>query len=1154
MSVTGRQNNLFLAEDWKQVYQTFRNADFASYDFENLRRVMIQYIREKYPEDFNDYIESSEYLALIDAIAFLGQSLSFRIDLNARENFLELAERRESILRLAQLISYNPSRNVCANGLLKVDSISTTEEVIDSSGRNLTNLEVVWNDSSNPNWFDQFNKIMSAAMVDGNEFGTSQTYATIDNIYTEQYKLNSNYDTVPVIGFGRSIDGTSFPFEVVSTVISDGGIAEDTPFRGNKFSLLYRNDAKGYGSTTNGWFSHFRQGTLTPRDFTISNPTTNTIINIDDFNINEDDVWLFSLDEFGNETELWTKVPSLSGNNVIYNSIDKTIKNIYSVKTRANDSVSLVFGDGVFGNLPKGNFRCYYRTSNGATYTVNTKDMRGIIVSIPYLSRKGTLEILKVVLSLKSAVATATAAESNVEIKRNAPAIYYTQNRMITGEDYNLAPLNVSQTIAKVKTINRTSSGISRNFDLIDASGKYSSVSTFCTDGVIYREDVQNYFEFRFNSRTDVDFIIVNRVNTIIRSNMVRDFYYEKYTKTGLTELNPKFFQATSGYNETTGYVADATDGLPFKVGPFTGSSLKYVEPGALVRFIPPDGFYFENNGTLASTETSTTSRTLWTKVTSVVGDGTAAGFGILESGIGPLVFNEVIPSGCFIDQIIPKFVANIPPDVQSVMSDLIFNYRNFGLRYDYVSRTWQIIYDRNLNLLDPWSLGKAGDNTGSKLDSSWILAFETDGETYKTTYRGLEYYFESIKENRFFFDGSKKVYDSTTGKVQKDSVTVLNFNTKPNTTTSLVRDYLFEIIGSTMEEDGYSSSRTIKITFSDTDDDGVVDNPESFNIIVDPSTTNDNRFVFFEKYITDAYTEDYRYVENTGGKFIILSSESQLSNLTNYKDGQLFYFYEVDLIKRLDKSTTLLTVTTDYYANVGRKGIKFHYIHNADSSYRIDPSASNIMDTYILTKNYDNEYRKWLKGNIPVQPLPPSSTELKQVYGKGLDQIKSISDEIIFHPVKYKVLFGNNAEPRLQASFKVVRNKEQVLTDNDIKARIINAINEFFNIDNWDFGDTFFFTELSTYVMNRLAPYITTFLIVPTNSDQVYGSLQQITSSPNEIFISGATVENIEIIDAVTAAKIRAQGYIITSSTVDVNTTNIQSAVRSLSSSMSSK
>ena len=116
--IPSTNNTLLVSEDWKKIYQSFRNADFKSYDFETLRRTMISYLQENYPEDFNDYIDSSEYIALIDVIAYLGQNLSFRIDLNARENFLETAQRRDSILRLAQLISYSPKRNVPASGFL----------------------------------------------------------------------------------------------------------------------------------------------------------------------------------------------------------------------------------------------------------------------------------------------------------------------------------------------------------------------------------------------------------------------------------------------------------------------------------------------------------------------------------------------------------------------------------------------------------------------------------------------------------------------------------------------------------------------------------------------------------------------------------------------------------------------------------------------------------------------------------------------------------------------------------------------------------------------------------------------------------------------------------------------------------------------------
>ena len=129
MSSTDRQNRLLVAEDWKRIYQSYRNADFQNYDFDSLRRIMINYLRQNYPEDYNDYIESSEYLALIDLIAFLGQNLAFRIDLNARENFLELADRRDSVLRLSRLLSYYPKRNVAAQGLLKIVSVNTSESV-----------------------------------------------------------------------------------------------------------------------------------------------------------------------------------------------------------------------------------------------------------------------------------------------------------------------------------------------------------------------------------------------------------------------------------------------------------------------------------------------------------------------------------------------------------------------------------------------------------------------------------------------------------------------------------------------------------------------------------------------------------------------------------------------------------------------------------------------------------------------------------------------------------------------------------------------------------------------------------------------------------------------------------------------------------------
>jgi len=164
MATTDRQNSLLISQDWQKIYRSFQQADFLSYDFDTIRRTMIQYLRSNYPEDFNDYIESSEYIALIDLIAYLGQNLSFRVDLNARENFIDTAQRRDSILRLARLLSYVPKRNISAAGLLKINSVSTTESVTDSNGSDLSNTLISWNDPTNSNWFEQFITIINASL------------------------------------------------------------------------------------------------------------------------------------------------------------------------------------------------------------------------------------------------------------------------------------------------------------------------------------------------------------------------------------------------------------------------------------------------------------------------------------------------------------------------------------------------------------------------------------------------------------------------------------------------------------------------------------------------------------------------------------------------------------------------------------------------------------------------------------------------------------------------------------------------------------------------------------------------------------------------------------------------------------------------------
>jgi hypothetical protein len=1129
MSSTDRQNRLLVAEDWKRIYQSYRNADFQSYDFENLRRVMVDYLRQNYPEDFNDYIESSEYLALIDMIAFLGQSIAFRVDLNARENFLELAERRESVLRLSRMLGYNAKRNQTANGLLKFTGISTTQAVIDSNGRNLSGQEIVWNDTANTNWYDQFIKVINAAMPAIKQFGNPDNKAVVYSVPTEQYRIQSASSNIPVYGFTKVVDGRNMNFEIVSTIIKDGmDIVEDPPQAGKSLAFLYRDDGRGAASPTTGFFLHFRQGSLNTGSFSISQPSTNEIVDIDSININDTDVWLYKLDANGVEQEYWAKVSSFEGNNIIYNSLKKNIRNIYGVVTRADDRISLTFSDGTFGTLPLGSFRVYYRVSNGLSYTINPKNIRNVSISIPYVSGVGQVETLSITLGLQTSISNSALSESNDQIKAKAPATYYTQNRMITAEDYNISPLSVSQDVAKIKTINRTSSGISRYFDLNDPTGKYSSTNLFGDDGVIYKEEYEDIFRFNYVSKTDIEAVIYNQVLTIIKDIDLRNYYYDKFGKISVTADTYTWNQVTQDTNQSTGYFKNQ---LNLITGYSTGNELKNLEPGALFKFAPPSGQVFlKTNANSLVTGTTTvpnSSDYLWAKVVSVTENGAVAA---LTNGQGPVTFNIEIPSGAKLVEIIPKWRTSLDAVTISIMIDLIFSNKPFGLRYDLSTKSWVLIYEANLSISGLFNIGRAGDSSNQKLDSSWLILFSTDTEYYTVTSRKLKYIFESDRQIRFYFDVNNKVYDSRSNKVVKDRVSVLNVNTKPNSINPFSYSLDWEVSKEFLGSDGYVDSKKILLTFNDSNDDGVVDDPDIFDIIVAPST-DQSKYIILERYETSNGQLDYRYIKNVN--LVKIKPSSSDVTISEKVDGQYFYFTITDTVARWDNKLARFVANLDYKVYQGRENLKFQYVHSADYEARIDPGQINIMDLFVLTKQYDLEFRKWLSGNLDSEPLPPSSDQLNLLLSPSLNNIKAMSDEIIYHPVKYKVLFGPKASLNLRASFKLIKNLEQPISDNQLKTNVLTAINEFFALENWDFGDSFYFSELVAYVMTRTTPFLSNMVIVPRQPDLHFGSLFEIKAESDQIFINGTTTDDIEIITAITANTISAEGAISTTNSV---------------------
>ena len=425
MATTTRQTVIFGVEDWKRIYETYREADFQSYDFETLRKSFVDYLRQYYPETFNDYIESSEFIALLDVIAFMGQAMSFRNDLNTRENYIDTAERRDSVVRLANLVSYTPKRNTAASGYLKVFSVQTTENITDFNGINLANVTINWNDPTNFNWLEQFTAIINAALVDTQRVGRPGNRETIVGVDTSEYSINLVPGFLPVLPYTATVDGVNMPFEAVNatsvgTPSTSPFIFEPAPQPSGIFNMLFRNDSLGYAAANTGYFFYFKQGVLQNQDFNLAERIPNRTVNINVDGVNNEDRWLFQLDNTGTVTKQWQYVQSVYAAAAEQLAPDQ--RSLFSVTSRANDQITLTFGDGVFSAIPTGLFRSYVRASNGLQYIINPEEMQSVVLPISYISRSGQLETITFTCGITNPVSNAQARETLDEIKQRAPA------------------------------------------------------------------------------------------------------------------------------------------------------------------------------------------------------------------------------------------------------------------------------------------------------------------------------------------------------------------------------------------------------------------------------------------------------------------------------------------------------------------------------------------------------------------------------------------------------------------------------------------------------------------------------------------------------------------------------------------------------------
>jgi hypothetical protein len=443
---------------------------YLNKDFDSLKAQLINFAKTYYPNTYNDFTEASPGMMLIEMASYVGDVLSFYTDNQIQENFLQFAKQRKNLLALAYNFGYQP----------KVTSAATVEVSI---------FQIVPSILVNDIYFPDFN------------------YALI---IEEGTQLQANIGNNPAFYINEKIDFSnsgSSPTEI--SVYSFSQITSNPTY------YLLKKTVKATA------------GTLTTTTFTFGNPERFPTVTINDTNIisilevndSDNNKW-YEVPYLAQDTifeaveNTATNDPNLAqySNTTPYLLKLKKVPRRFVSRFRSNNNLELQFGSGISSGadeeiipnpdniglgLPYGtdkmttawdpsNFlytQTYGIAPSNTTLTVTYLKGGGAISNIPVdtlnLRTGGTSTFAGSNLdpSLQTVVLNSLAftneeaavgggdGDTNEEIRQNALAMYPTQLRTITNDDYIIRTLSLPSKYGLIaKAFVTQDMGISVNF------------------------------------------------------------------------------------------------------------------------------------------------------------------------------------------------------------------------------------------------------------------------------------------------------------------------------------------------------------------------------------------------------------------------------------------------------------------------------------------------------------------------------------------------------------------------------------------------------------------------------------------------------------------------------------------------------------------
>jgi hypothetical protein len=442
-----------MAKDSKKLIR------YTNRDFKTIKEGLVEYTKRYYPSVFKDFSEASFGSMMLDTVAYVGDVLSFYLDYQVNESFLDTAVEYNNVVRLGEQAGYREMLRSNSFGLVTLYVLVPTDP--NGTGPDINYLPILVKDT----------KFTSKS---------GQVFTLLDNVDF------ANSDNEVVVATSDTTTGvpTAFAVKSYGRIVS-GEMKQETINVGDfkrflTVSLADPNITEIVSVTDTEGHEYFEVDYLSQDTIfrTVINKDPDTRDNVPSIIVAASVPRRFTVSSRAGQTSLkfgYGSESSLKTDNITHPSNVVLKMHGRDYETESSFDPSKLLETDKFGVAPANTaLRITFRTNSSSNANVATKSVTNVASPIFIFSEnatnqnkinfvRGGLEVTN-----EDPITGDVSLPSLGELKQRVNDVFATQNRAVTTEDYEAIVYRIPPKFGKVKRakIIRDVDSFKRNLNL----------------------------------------------------------------------------------------------------------------------------------------------------------------------------------------------------------------------------------------------------------------------------------------------------------------------------------------------------------------------------------------------------------------------------------------------------------------------------------------------------------------------------------------------------------------------------------------------------------------------------------------------------------------------------------------------------------------